>query len=279
MILLSLSGEGIKLNSKSDKKVIVVKLGGSIFDSKDTTIEDIVHLQKQGQPLVLVHGGANIVTKWLAKQNTATNFSQGERITDQAALEMVTAVLAGLVNKEIVATIIDQGGQAVGISGVDGGLIQGKIRDKEMGYVGNVVKVNYNLLTALIKSGFIPVIAPVSLYSVDRPSTAPLLLNINGDTIAGEIAAAIGAEKLIFLTDVEGIHDESGRLISNLSPAEADSLLLSGVASGGMIPKLKACLKALGNTATTCAIIDGRQQHALLSEIETGEIGTTIQRL
>jgi acetylglutamate kinase len=265
------------LNSKSEKKVIVVKLGGSIFDSKDTTIEDIVHLQKQKQPLVLVHGGANIVTKWLAKQNTATNFSQGERITDQAALEMVTAVLAGLVNKEIVATIIDHGGQAVGISGVDGGLIQGKIRDKEMGYVGNVVKVNYNLLTALLKSGFIPVIAPVSLYSVDRPSTAPLLLNINGDTIAGEIAAAIGAEKLIFLTDVEGIHDELGRLISNLSPAEADSLLLSGVASGGMIPKLKACLKALGNTATTCAIIDGRQQHALLHEVDTGGCGTTIQ--
>jgi acetylglutamate kinase len=267
------------LNTKSEKKVIVVKLGGSIFDSKDTTIEDIVHLQKRGQPLILVHGGANMVTKWLTKQNTATNFSQGERITDKAALEMVTAVLAGLVNKEIVATVIDQGGQAVGISGVDGGLIQGKIRDKDMGYVGNVVKVNHNLITALLKSGFIPVIAPVSLYSVDRPPTAPLLLNINGDTIAGEIASAIGAEKLIFLTDVAGIHDESGGLISRLSPDEAENLLLSGVASGGMIPKLKACLKALDNTATTCAIIDGRQQHALLHEVDAGGCGTTIQSL
>jgi acetylglutamate kinase len=267
------------LSSKLDKKIIVVKLGGSIFDNKDTTIEDIVHLQKQGQPLVLVHGGANIVTKWLAKQNTATNFTQGERITDKAALEMVTAVLAGLVNKEIVATIIDRGGKAVGISGVDGRLIQGKIRDKGLGYVGNVVKVNHNLLTALLNSGFIPVIAPVSLHSVDRPSTAPLLLNINGDTIAGEIAAAIGAEKLIFLTDVNGIHDELGELISNLSPDKAESLLNSGVASGGMIPKLKACLKALSNTATICAIIDGRQQHALLHEVDAGGCGTTIQCL
>jgi len=257
--------------------IIIVKLGGSIFDSKDTTIEDVVAIQKQGKPLVLVHGGANIVSKWLKRQNTTTDFFQGERVTDQASLEMVTAVLGGLVNKEIVAAINTGGGQAVGICGVDGSLIQGRIRNKEMGYVGNIVKVDQSLLMTLLKSGFIPVIAPVSLHAFDRPPSAPLLLNINGDTIAGEIAVSTGAEKLILLTDVDGIHDEAGKLLPHLSPAEAESLMASGVASGGMIPKLRACLRALSNTATSCIIIDGRQQHALLNEVEKGGSGTKIE--
>jgi acetylglutamate kinase len=257
--------------------IIIVKLGGSIFDSKDTTIRDVVAIQKQGKPLVLVHGGANIVTKWLKRQNTDTDFFQGERVTTQASLEMVTAVLGGLVNKEIVATINTSGGRAVGICGVDGSLIQGRIRNKEMGYVGNIVKVDQSLLMSLLESGFIPVIAPVSLHAFDRPPSAPLLLNINGDTIAGEIAVSTGAEKLILLTDVDGIHDEAGKLLPHLSPAEAESLMASGVASGGMIPKLRACLRALSNTTTTCIIIDGRQQHALLNEVEKGGSGTKIE--
>ncbi len=257
-------------------KAIVVKLGGSMFNSSGTTIEDIVHLQKQGKSLVIVHGGQNLVTEWLTRQGATTTFFQGERITDEVTLEMVTAVLAGLVNKEIVAAIITAGGQAAGISGVDGALIQGKIKDKKMGYTGTVVRVNRALLTTLLESGFIPVVAPVSLHSFDKPDGAPLLLNINGDTVAGEIAAAIGAEKLIFLTDIDGIHDDSGRFLPRLSPDEAEALLVSGVASGGMIPKIKACLRATSNTATECVIIDGRQSHALLREIEGKSIGTTI---
>ena len=264
------------MNIKSNE-IIVVKLGGSIFDSKDTTIEDVICLQQRGKYLVLVHGGANIVTSWLNMQNTNTNFYQGERVTDQASLEMVTAVLGGLVNKEIVAAINTGGGRAAGICGADGSLIQGKIRNKDMGYVGNVVRVDQSLLMALLESGFLPVIAPVSLHSFDRPPTAPLLLNINGDTIAGEIAAATGAEKLILLTDVNGIHDEAGKLLPSLSPAEAEALLTSGVASGGMIPKLKACLRALSNTTTTCVITDGRRRHALLHEVESGGSGTNIK--
>lgn len=264
------------MNNKLDNKTIVIKLGGSLFDTKDTTIDDIVYLQKKGYPLVVIHGGANLVTKWLEKQNVVTRFNHGERITDKPALDMVTAVIGGLINKEIVATIIASGGQAVGISGADGSLIEGKIRNKEMGYVGNPVKINHKVLTAIIEAGFIPVVAPISLNSVDKEPDGPLLLNINGDTIAGEIAASIKAEKLIFLTDVNGIRDGSGKYLTHLSPEEAKGLLDSGVAIGGMIPKIKACLRAAENPSTRCVIIDGNLRNALVKEIEEGNTGTLI---
>ena len=257
-------------------KVIVVKIGGATFGSDETTIEDIVYLQKRGnRQLVIVHGGGNLITEWLKKGGLSTKFIQGERVTDQATLEVVTAVLAGLVNKEIVAAINDLGGRAVGISGIDGALIQSKLKNEEMGYVGEIVKVNTTLLNALLQAGFIPVVAPLGLYSVDRPDDAPVVLNINGDIVAGAIAAAIGAEKLIFLTDVAGIIGKSGKLISNLLPYEAEALILSGVASGGMIPKIKACLTAL-SSASIASIIDGTQPHALLREVVEGSCGTTI---
>jgi len=255
----------------------VVKIGGATFGSHDTTIEDIVYLQKQGRQLVVVHGGANVVTGWLEKLGISTRFFEGERITDEATLEVVTAVLAGLVNKEIVAAITAAGGRAVGISGADGALIQGRIRDKERGLMGTVAEVNPAPLQALLQSGFVPVVAPVSLYSIDRPDEAPLLLNINGDPVAGAIAAAISAEKLIFLTDVAGILDHSGKSLPRLSPKEAEALMHSGVASGGMIPKIRACLHALSGGATAC-IIDGKQPHALRREVEEGGCGTTIGR-
>jgi len=264
------------LSNKLDK-VIVVKLGGATLGSHDTTIEDIVYLQQQGKSLVIVHGGANVVTGWLSRRGISTQFVDGERVTDKATLEMVTAVLAGLVNKEIVAAINSLGGQAIGISGVDGALIQGKIKDKELGYMGTVVKVNTAPLKALLQAGYVPVVSPLSLHSFDKPDDAPRILNINADPVAGEIAAAIGAERLIFLTDVAGICDHSGKLLPQLSPDEAEALMASGVASGGMIPKIKACLRALSNTSTTC-IIDGRQPHALLKEIEGQGGGTTIRK-
>jgi len=256
-------------------KVIVVKIGGATLGSHDTAIEDIVELQRQDKSLVVVHGGGKLITEWLEKQGVPSRFIQGERVTDKATLEIATSVLAGLVNTDIVAAINGLGGRAVGISGVDGALIEGEIREKEKGYVGAVVKVNTALLEALLESGFIPVVATIGLNSPDRPADEPPTLNFNADVVAGEIAAATAAERLIFLTDVAGVSDQSGNLLSRLSPDEAETLVASGVASGGMVPKIRACLTALSSTSKTC-IIDGRKSHALIKAIEGETSGTTI---
>jgi acetylglutamate kinase len=259
-------------------KIIVVKLGGATLGSHDTSVEDVVELQRQGKLLVIVHGGGKLVTEWLTKRGISSRFVQGERVTDRATLEVVISVLAGLVNKKIVAAINSAGGQAVGISGVDGALIQSEVTDIKLGYVGRVVKVNLAPLEALLQSGYIPVVAPLGLRSRDKPDQAPQILNINADVVAGEIAAVIGAERLIFLTDVVGICNQQDELLPRLSPGEAEALVVSGVASGGMIPKIRACLRALSNTSTTC-IIDGGQPHSLFRNVEEGSGGTTIQKV
>ena len=257
-------------------KVIVVKIGGATLGSQDTTVEDITYLQKQGKSLVVVHGGGKRITEWLSKHGISSRFVHGERVSDAATLEVAISVLAGLVNKEIVAAINDQGGQAIGISGVDGALIQVKIKNAELGYVGTIVKVNTKPLKVFLQSGYIPVIAPIGLLYLNKLKEAIIrILNINADYVAGEVAAAVGAERLIFLTDVAGVCDQSGKLLPRLSSDEAEVLMASGVASGGMIPKIKACLRALASASATC-IIDGRQPHALLREIEGHNSGTTI---
>jgi acetylglutamate kinase len=261
--------------NKQPRKLVVIKLGGSVINSKDSAVQDIVRLWSSGYRVVLVHGGASMVTKWLAEQGITAQFYQGERITDSKSLSVVTAVLAGLANKETTAALIDAGAKAAGVSGVDGGLIQGRVRDLRLGYLGDVVKVNPQVLEALLDAGFIPVVAPVSLNSEDRKLYDPLLLNINGDTVAGEIAVAMRAEQLIFLTDVEGIRDSAGNVLSSIQPEAIASLLESGVAYGGMIPKLKACLRA-AKAGTTCRIVDGREPHAVIEAIMERRNGSTI---
>ena len=259
-------------------KIMVVKIGGSTLGSHDTTFEDIVRIQREGRPLVIVHGGAKVVTEWLMRQGTSTRIVRGERVTDKPALEMAIAVLSGLVKKDLVANINTLGGRAVGISGADGALIQSRLRDDDMGYVGAVVKVDISLLEALLAAGFVPVVAPLGLYTFDRPADAPCLLNINGDTLAGEIAAAIGADELIFLTDVAGICNGEGKMLPKLTPQEAKEMVSSGEASGGMIPKIRSCLTALSQVRAA-RIIDGRQPHALLHEVEGRGEGTTIEAI
>jgi len=257
------------------EKPIVIKIGGATFGKRDPILEDIVALQKKGKSLVVIHGGGNMVTEWLKKQGIETKFMRGERITDKPALDIVTAVLGGLANKQIVATINHLGGRAVGISGVDGAMVQSRIANPELGYVGTVVKVDTSVVDALLKAGFIPVISPITDYAFDRPADAPLMLNINGDPLAGEIAAALSAEKLIFLTDVSGVLDKDGKLLSIITRNQAKELIDSGTASGGMIPKLNACLIAAARRTTTC-IVDGRQPHALLNAVESDRAGTII---
>jgi len=257
------------------KDIIVIKIGGSTFGSGDTTIDDIVALQKKGVALVVVHGGGSTVTEWLKKLGVGTKFVRGERVTDLPALEVVTAVLSGLVNKEITAAINLKDGKAVGISGVDGALIESRVKDAATGYVGSVEKVNIAPLEALLQAGFIPVVSPISLFSVDRIKDSPAVLNVNGDPIAGDIAAALGAQRLVFLTDVPGISDRSGKVISRISVDQAEAMIASGEVSGGMIPKIEACRRAL-KAGSIARIIDGRKPHALIGEIEGAESGTTI---
>ncbi|MBI2848330.1 MAG: acetylglutamate kinase, partial [Chloroflexi bacterium] len=256
-------------------KPTVIKIGGSTLGNHDTTLDDIVELQRQGKPLVVVHGGGKVITDWLAKQGIASRFVRGERVTDQPSLEVVVAVLAGLVNKEIVADINGRGGRAVGLSGVDGALLEGKIRNEEMGYVGEVTKVNVAVLETLLGAGFVPVVAPVGFNSLQQLAAAPRTLNFNADVAAGEIAAAIGAERLVFLTEVAGILDQTGKLVPKLSSSEAEAMVAAGVASGGMIPKIRACLRAVSGAASTC-FIDGREPHALIHEINGKGGGTYI---
>jgi acetylglutamate kinase len=262
------------MGSKLDK-AIVIKLGGATLGSHDTTIADIVALQQKGKSLVVVHGGGKMITSWLEKRGLKTKFINGERVTDEQTLEVVVSVLVGVVNKELVADINAGGGLAIGISGVDGSLIRGRFKNRELGYVGEVSKINTAPLEVLLKAGYIPVVAPIA---VSDKAEAPRVLNINADIVAGEIAAAIGAEKLVFLTDVAGVADHSGNLLTRLSSAEAEALMAEGTASGGMIPKIKACLRALAGAAAACIIVDGRQSHALLDDINGKGGGTTIRK-
>ena len=259
------------------KRPIVVKIGGSTLGSHDTTLEDLVQLQKQGKSLVVVHGGAKVTTEWLARLDIPTTFVNGLRITDAETLKVVAAALAGLVNKELVVGIEALGGKAVGLSGCDGNLLWASVKSPELGYVGEIVAVDPGPLNVLLDAGYMPVVAPLSFGSVEGRI---MLLNVNGDTAAGEIAAALAAEKLIFLTDVDGVCNAEGQVIPRLNLAQAREVLASGVASGGMIPKIEASLRAL--TATKVVrIIDGRAPGALLGEVtakshQTRSRGTTI---
>ncbi|MFO7773456.1 MAG: acetylglutamate kinase [Dehalococcoidia bacterium] len=245
------------------ERIIVVKIGGSTLGSHDTTLEDLVELQKQGKSLVVVHGGARVTSEWLARLGIPTSFVDGLRVTDAESLGVVVAVLGGLVNKELVVAIQARGGKAVGLSCCDGSLLRSGIRSPELGYVGEIVAADPAPLKLLINGGYMPVVAPISFGPVEGRT---MLLNVNGDTVAGEIAAALAAEKLVFLTDVGGIHDGSGKVIPRLSLAEARDMLVSGVASGGMVPKIEASFRAL-TTTQVVRIIDGRIAHALVDDV------------
>ncbi|MBN1689634.1 MAG: acetylglutamate kinase [Dehalococcoidia bacterium] len=256
-------------------KIIVVKIGGSTLGQNDTTLEDLVNLQKKKVPVVVVHGGGNAVTDWLSRLHISTRFVQGLRVTDEDTLKVVTAVLAGLINKELVSEISRRGGKAVGISGADGAIVMGTNKNRELGLTAEELTVNSHLLKALLNAGYMPVIAPVCINARAGDRDDNNLLNVNGDTIAAEIAAALDARKLIFLTDVPGIYDDSRQVITHIDVGRARNMIESGTASGGMVAKLEAGVIAARKVSLT-RIIDGRVAHALIDEIEGKGKGTTI---
>ena len=271
------SGETAGATEKDPDAVgtIVVKIGGSTLGSHDTTLEDLVALQGQGIQPIVVHGGGKTISEWMERQGVRPRFVRGLRVTDEPSLDIVVAVLSGVVNKAIVASILALNGRAVGLSGVDGGMLRAEVMDPELGLVGSVVEVDPRPARAVIEAGFMPVIAPVALRSPEAGKHGGSLLNVNADTVAGEVALALGAERLVFLTDVAGVMDSSRRVMPRLTRRQAAGLMGSGVVAGGMVPKIGACLRALDEVAST-HIIDGREPHALREVLNGADLGTRV---
>ncbi|HET7342983.1 MAG TPA: acetylglutamate kinase [Methylomirabilota bacterium] len=263
-------------------KSVVIKYGGAAMeqaDLKETFALDVILLHLVGISPVIVHGGGPQIGALMKKLGKEPKFVGGMRVTDAETVEIVEMVLVGKINKEIVGLINLHGGKAVGLSGKDGGLLRARKRlyrtpageEVDLGLVGAVEHVNAEPMRLLEERGFIPVIAPVGVG--DKGET----YNINADLVAGEVAAALGAEKLIHLTDVQGIKGNDGRLVSTLSRKEAERLMQSGVIDGGMLPKVESALRALEGGTAKAHIIDGRVPHAILLELFTREgVGTEI---
>jgi acetylglutamate kinase len=253
----------------------VIKYGGAAMEEealKHEFAKDIVLLKYVGINPVVVHGGGPQIERLLTRLQIPTRFVDGLRVTDEATLEVVEMVLSGLINKQIVKNIQDNGGQAIGLSGKDGRLVMAKqVEGKDIGLVGEVVGVNALILKEISKAGYVPVIAPLGC-GIDGNT-----YNINADTVAGAVAKALLAEKLILLTDVPGVLDEASKPISVLKTDEVKSLLNDQTIRGGMIPKVKCCMDALHGGVKKTHIIDGRVPHALLLEVFTRTgIGTQI---
>jgi acetylglutamate kinase len=258
---------------EESSSLTVVKIGGSTLGSHDTTLIDLVELQAKGDRFVVVHGGGKTISEWMEKQGVRPKFVNGLRVTDSQSLDIVIAVLTGLINKSLVASINNIGGRAIGISGADGRIVNAEIADPDLGYVGRVKSINTEPIEAILEAGYMPVIAPVGVHS--SSSDENMLLNINADTVAGYISSSIHSDRMVFLTDVEGVLDSSKRLISRMTKKQADSLVASHVIDGGMIPKMEACIEALAGGAVS-QIIDGRVPGALKDVVSGENLGTRI---
>ena len=245
---------------------IIVKIGGGPLGEADTLFADLVSLQRSGTKVIVVHGGGNIVSDWQKLHGIETRFVRGLRVTDGPGLEVATAVLAGLVNKVLVASVEGQGGRVVGLSGVDGGIVQAVASDPDLGYVGKVTEIDPGPLNVLMDAGYLPVLSPIAAQQRSETENWKGMLNVNADTVAGGVALAFNALRLVFLTDVRGVINESGETMSRISKAEAREMMESETIAGGMIPKVEACLKA-AEASVKAVITDGRRPHALLDAV------------
>ena len=270
-------------------KTIVIKYGGNAMVEerlKEGFARDIILMRYIGLNPVVVHGGGPQIGKVLEAMGIETRFEQGMRVTDAKTMDVVEMVLGGKVNKEIVANINKHGGRAVGLTGKDGNLINArKLEMKtvnpdtltpeiiDIGMVGEVAEVNPKIISALEQANFIPVIAPVGVDDAGRT------YNINADLVAGKIAGALQAEKLILLTDVEGVKDKQGQLLNTIDTRDVQGLIDDGTIAGGMIPKVTCCLDAIAAGVKKTHIIDGRMEHACLLEIFTDKgVGTAVAK-
>jgi acetylglutamate kinase len=267
-------------------KTIVIKYGGNAMTDealKQGFARDVVLLKLVGMNPVIVHGGGPQIGEMLKRVGKQSEFIQGMRVTDRETMDIVEMVLGGLVNKEIVNLINQNGGKAVGLTGKDGGMIRAKklkLKDAEkpgewldIGLVGEVVGIDPELVTLLDSRDFIPVIAPVGIGDEGEA------YNINADLVAGKLAETLKAEKLILLTNTTGVLDKQGGLLTGLTAAIVDGLIADGTISGGMLPKVDCALQAVKNGVKAAHIIDGRVEHALLLEVLTKEgVGTLIKR-
>ena len=268
--------EALPYMSRYAGKIVVIKYGGNAMineELKANVIKDVVLLKAMGLKPVLCHGGGPGINKMLEQLDIPVKFINGLRYTSEEIIRVVEMVLIGQVNSELVGRISAQGGKAVGLSGISGSLFQCVQRSEELGYVGDVVKVNPEPVLAMLDAGFIPVVAPVG---TDGKGTS---FNINGDTAASKLAGALKAEKLVILTDIEGLcNDIKVRdVISYLNVADVQGLKDQGTIAGGMIPKVDCCVQAIEEGVTSVHIIDGRQPHSMLYEAFTDEgTGTTV---
>lgn len=266
---------------KYNSKIVVIKYGGNAMineELKMNVIKDVVLLSEIGVKVILVHGGGPEINRTLDKMGKETQFINGLRYTDEETIDVVQMVLAGKTNKDLVKLIMQKGGNAVGISGVDNQLIIAKKHESEddLGYVGDVDKINPNIIIDMLDKGYIPVIASVGTDEEGHT------YNINADTVAAEIAGALGAENMILVSDIPGLladKDDEGTLIPLVHVYEVNSLIEKGIIGGGMIPKVDCCVRAIRQDVKKAVIIDGRIPHSILIEMLSKEgIGTMFKR-
>ncbi|MCB6180028.1 acetylglutamate kinase [Rhodobacter sp. Har01] len=247
--------------------VVVVKFGGNAMGDDAAMAEfarDIVLMKQVGVHPVVVHGGGPMINDMLGKLGIKSEWVRGKRVTDKATVEVVEMILSGLVNKRIVQAIMDAGGRAVGISGKDDDLMVCEADDPELGYVGRPVEMNVQVLRDLYGAGIIPVVAPVATGMKDNET-----FNVNGDTAAGAIAGALHADRLLLLTDVSGVKNAAGEVMTQITPEEIRQMTAEGVISGGMIPKTETALMAIEQGTRAVTILDGRIPNACLVELFT----------
>ena len=263
---------------KYNGKVVVVKYGGNAMINeqlKQQVMEDIVLLWLIGVKIVLVHGGGPEISELMDKLGKKPTFVDGLRVTDKETMDIVQMVLAGKVNKTLVTLLESKGGKAMGVSGMDGRLIEAKVKNEKLGFVGSITKINIQPVVDLMDNGYIPVISTVGC---DKEGNT---YNINGDTAAAYIAGALGAESLIMMTDIAGIlrdKDDPSTLIPEITVSDAAKLQDEGIISGGMIPKVECCVEAITKGVKKVFIMDGRVPHSILMEILTNEGAGTMVR-